>query len=394
MLRLLLILLMLGGRHSARAQEELVTPARFLARVPFHQFTGGVIVFQARFSNFPDTLNFILDSGSGGISLDSATALYFGLKPTPSNRTIRGIGGTKQVSFLHHQSLHLGGISVDSLSFHINDYSLLNSVYGEKIDGIVGYSLLSRYIVQVNYDSSWMDIWTKGSMRYPRGGFLLHPQINTLPVQGLRVRDRRRLEARFLYDMGAGLNMLLSSEFVRDSNLLRKDRRFFAKEAEGLGGKVDMNITVMREVRIGPYKFRNVPVYVFDDPYNVTSYPNLGGLLGSDLLRRFNACINYERGEIYLVPNSHFYDPFDYGYCGLELYLVDGQIVIGDVARNSPAEQVGLLEGDVVVAVNKNFSQNLTVYKAMLQQPHERIDLVFTRGGELKTISFLVKSIL
>jgi hypothetical protein len=392
--RVLLLLFLLCGSRAVQAQEKPGAPARLLTRVPFHQFTGGVIVFQARLSDFPDTLNFILDSGSGGISLDSLTALSFGLEPVPSTRTIRGIGGTKLVSFLHHQSLKLPGLSVDSLSFHINDYSLLNAVYGEKIDGIVGYSLLSRYIVKVNYDSSWMDIYTKGDMRYPRGGHLLHPQINTLPVQPLRVRDRRTLNARFLYDMGAGLNMLLSTSFLNDSGLLRKDRRFFAKEAEGLGGKVDMNLTILRDVRIGPYKFRNVPVYVFDDIYNVTAYPNLGGLLGSDLLRRFNATINYERGEIHLLPNSHFDDPFDYGYCGVELYLIEGRIVIGDVARNSPAEKAGMLEGDIVVAINKNFTQNLTLYKAMLQQPNERIDLVYTRNGELRSVSFMVKSIL
>ncbi|RYY92017.1 MAG: signal protein PDZ, partial [Chitinophagaceae bacterium] len=286
-----LLFLLLFGLHllPARAQEEFVSPSRMLARMPFHRFTGGLIVFNARFDSFPDTLNFILDSGSGGISLDSSLVLAFGLTPTPSNRTIRGIGGVKKVSFLHGRTLHMPGLSVDSLSFHVNDYSLLTSIYGERIDGIVGYSLLSRYIVKVNYDSSWLEFWSKGSLRYPRGGFMLHPQINSLPVQAVRVRDQRQIDGRFLYDMGAGLNMMFSTDFIRDSGFLKKGRRMFAKEAEGMGGKADMNLTVIRQIRLGPFRFRNVPVYVFQDTFNITSYPTLGGLIGSDLLRRFNS---------------------------------------------------------------------------------------------------------
>ncbi|GAB4093288.1 aspartyl protease family protein [Flaviaesturariibacter terrae] len=394
MLRLLIVLLFCCPMLPAAAQEEFIEPSHFITRVRFHQFTGGLIVFNALFSNAPDTLNFILDSGSGGISLDSNLAERLQLKPQLSNRIIRGIGGIKKVSFVHGQTLRLPGLNIDSLNFHINDYSLLTSIYGERIDGIVGYAVLSRYIIKVNYDSSWIEFWSKGNIRYPRGGFMLHPQINTLPVQTLRVRDERPVRGRFLYDMGAGLNMMFSTDFLRDSGLLKKKRRLYAKEAEGMGGKVDMSMTVIREVRLGPYKFRNVPVYVFEDSFNVTSYPTLGGLVGSDLLRRFNAIINYDRSEFYLVPNSHFQDPFEYGYCGLELYLVNDVIIIGDVARGSPAERAGLREGDVVLSINKNFSQNLSAYKALLVQTNEPVHLVFRRGTELREVTFMVKSIL
>ncbi|RYY67646.1 MAG: PDZ domain-containing protein [Chitinophagaceae bacterium] len=394
MRRLFFLLLLFSQLHSVAAQEEFIEPARFITRVRFHQFTGGLIVFNARFGNFPDTLNFILDSGSGGISLDSSIVAAFGLNPVPSTRTIRGIGGIKQVSFLHNQSLHLPGLSIDNMAFHVNDYSLLTSIYGERIDGIVGYSVLSRYIIKVNYDSSFIEFWSKGAIRYPRGGFMLRPQINTLPVQALRVRDERFVDGRFLYDMGAGLNMMFSTDFVRDSGFLKKGRRMFAKEAEGMGGKVDMHMTVIRQVRLGPYRFRNVPVYVFQDTFNVTSYPTLGGIIGSDLLRRFNAIINYERGEFYLVPNTHFDDNFEYGYCGLELYLVDGVIIVGDIARGSPAEKAGLKEGDVVVGINKNFTQNLSTYKAILTQPNEQVHIVFRRDNVLREVTFAVKSIL
>src|SRR5262245_7112067 len=93
------------------AQEEFIEPAsRFLTRVHFAQLTGGVILVQGQFGNFPDTMNFILDTGSGGISLDSTTADYLKLKPIPSDKTIRGIAGIRQVSFVNNEKLTLGNL--------------------------------------------------------------------------------------------------------------------------------------------------------------------------------------------------------------------------------------------------------------------------------------------
>lgn len=390
--RLIFFLLLLT--HGAFAQEEFIQPSRQLTRMPMELLTGGVIILQARFSDKPDTLNFILDTGSGGISLDSTTTRYFGLTPTPSDRTIRGIGGIRQVSFLYNQKLRLPGLTIDSLNFHVNNYELLTAVYGLRIDGIIGYSVLSRYIVKLNFDSLHVEFWTKGSLKYPRGGYLLKPIISTLPVSFLRVRDEGTFSSRFLFDTGAGLNMMLSTDFVADSALLHRKRKLYAKQAEGLGGKIDMNMTVIKEVKLGPYKFRNVPVYIFDDEYNITSYPYLGGLIGNDLLRRFNIILNYERRDFYLVPNSHFNEPFDYSYTGIDFYLSDGRILLGDVAKGSPAEAAGLKEDDVVIAINKNFTQSLQAFKAALQGNKEKIKIIVLRDGILLEYEFKVKSIL
>ncbi|HEY6955250.1 MAG TPA: PDZ domain-containing protein, partial [Flavisolibacter sp.] len=148
------------------------------------------------------------------------------------------------------------------------------------------------------------------------------------------------------------------------------------------------------EVKLGPYKFRNVPVYVFNDSFNITSYPFLAGLVGNDILRRFNVILNYDRRDIYLTPNSHFNEQFDYSYTGIELYYVDGKVIIGDVAKDSPAEKAGLKEDDIVFAVNKNFSQNLQQYKAAIQNTGDRLQIIIQRDGNIIQYELKVKSIL
>lgn len=391
----LLLFPLLFASARMNGQEEFIEPpARFLTRIPFEQLTGGIILMKARFDNFPDTLNFILDTGSSGISLDSTTVEYLKLKPVPTNRTIRGVAGIKKVSFLYDHTLHINDFTMDSLDFHVNDYTILTEVYGQRIDGIIGYSLLSRCIVKVDYDSLKIDFFTKGTYRYPKGGYLFKPILNTLPVASLRVKDASTSNSRFLFDIGAGLCMMLNRDFVKDSLLLKRKRKFFLKQAEGLGGKLDMDLTVIKEIKIGPYKFKKVPIYVFDDTYNVTSYPYLGGLIGNDVLRRFNIILNYPKRDIYLLPNKHFFENFDYSYSGIELYLVDNAITVGDVAKGSPAEKAGVKEGDIIVAIDKNFTQNLSLYKIALQVTNQRVQLIIKRDGQLKEIEFKVKSIL
>ena len=391
----ILFCFLLAVSIPATAQEQFVDgPSRLLTSFRFKQLSGGVIMFNARFANFPDTLNFILDTGSGGISLDSTTVDYFHITPTPSDLTILGIAGIRKVSFIYNQKLRLPGLTVDSLNFHINNYDILTQVYGEKIDGIVGYSLLSRYIFNINYDSSSISIFTNGRMKYPRGGWLYEPILRTLPVQTARIKDAVATNSRFLFDIGAGLCMMLNKDFIEDSNFLDKKRVLYAKEAEGVGGKVDMHMTVIKEMRMGPYRFKNIPVFVFDDTYNLTSYPYLSGIIGNDILRRFNLILNYAKREFYFMPNRHYQEGFDYAYSGIELYYVDGEIILGDVAKASPAEVAGLQEGDVLIGINNLLGANIQQYKLALQGAGEKVRVIVTRDGKLMEFNFKIKSIL
>ena len=159
--------------HPLSAQEEFVpAPAKHITTFSFTMLTGGIIILHAALDNFKDSLNFVLDTGSGGISLDSTTCVYLALPKKMSDRTVRGIAGMKTVEFTYNHSLHLPGLTVDNLDFHINDYDILTSAYGIRIDGIIGYSFLSRYLVMIDYETSMIDVYSPGTYKYPHGGFL------------------------------------------------------------------------------------------------------------------------------------------------------------------------------------------------------------------------------
>ena len=352
------------------------------------------MIIRATYENLKDSFNFILDTGSGGISLDSTTCDSYNLVGRKSDTTITGIGGKRKVSFIFNKTLRFPGLKLDSLNFHINNYEVLTSVYGEKIDGIIGYNFFSRYIVHINFDSHYVEVFTPGKMQYPSGGYTLHPAFTSLPIQYAQIRDSRKLAHHFYFDTGAGLCFLMSDRFAEDSSILFKKRKPLLTQAEGMAGKVQMRLTVIKELKLGPYRFRNVPTYLYKDDYNVMSYPFSGGLLGNELLRRFNMTINYGEREIHLLPNSHFREFFDYAYTGMAIYYLEGRILVEDIIDGSPSQKAGLRIGDEIFGVGNNLSQNIQQYKNLLQVANKRLRVLVIRDGQILELFLKTGSIL
>src|SRR5664279_5145673 len=242
------LLLSLIGIAGIQAQKSSGS-AKLITQIPFTTFTGGVVVVRAQLIGYPDTLNFIMDTGSGGISLDSTTCIRLNINPTGTDRLIMGIGGVRQLRFVNNKSLLIGNLQVDSLNFHVSDYDILSSVYGDRIDGIIGYSFFSRYIVKIDYDSSQMYVYTKGNIKYPGGGYAFKPNIVSLPVENAMIKDLREVTPRFYFDTGAGLCLLLNSDFIRESSILYPDKKPLPTQAQGMGGKANMQVTVLKEFK-------------------------------------------------------------------------------------------------------------------------------------------------
>lgn len=378
----------------SNAQKRAPLEATYVTRFPFKMYSGGVMIIKACFENVKDSFNFVLDSGSGGISLDSTTCSEYNINAKQTDTTITGIAGVKKVSFIFNKSLHFPGLKLDNLNFHVGDYEVLTSVYGEKIDGIIGYSFFSRYIVKINFDSLFVEVYNPGKIKYPKGGTTLKPLFTFLPIQPVELRDKRKVNFNFYFDTGAGLCFLITEKLNSDSSILMGKRKPVVTQAEGLGGKLQMRLTVLKEVKLGPYRFRNVPTYLYKDDYNITSYPFTGGLIGNELLRRFNLTINYPNREIHLLPNLRFNERFEYGYTGFSIYYIGGKIIVEDIIKDSPADKAGFKVDDEILTVGSNFSKNIREYKDLLQEPKMKIPVIIKRDGMLMTINLFTGSIL
>lgn len=376
------------------AKANFKSSSSLLASIPFSTLTGGIIILRVTLNDLPDTLNFILDTGSGGISLDSSTVSYYHLPVVPSNTMVKGISNIKKVNYVPNQLLHFSNLEVNHLDFFINDYTTLSRSNGIRINGIIGYSFLKRYVVKVNYDKNLLEIFSPGKVKYPKRGMLIKPRINGIPVFDACLSDSGTHFNRFYFDTGAGLGMLVSESYERDSSVLKKGNKITVAKVDGPGGEASLKLSVVRQIKIGNYTFKKVPVHILKDEYNVTEYPTLGGVIGNDVLRRFNLVINYGEMEIHLTPNSHFRDPFDYSYTGLYMLVANEQVIIEDVLKGSPGEKAGLEPGDVLVSIDNISNGDLQFYLNLLRGVGARLKIVIMRNGKIKVTHLKVMNIL
>ena len=111
-------------------------------------------------------------------------------------------------------------------------------------------------------------------------------------------------------------------------------------------------------------------------------------------MRRFNTVLNYPKQEFYIKPNNHYLDPFDYSYTGLSFSLVNNAITVTNIIPDSPAEKAGLKEGDIIIGVETNFSNNIQAYKILLQNAKAKLRVTVVRNGQSQVIELKVESIL
>ena len=376
-------------QHTIAAEK-----AKPITRFSFIILNGGTIIIRAQIDSISDTLNFILDTGCGGMSLDSTTAAEFNIPTVKTDIEVVGIAGTKKLSFAYNHSLRLPGLNVDSVQFHINDYDILTCANGIKIDGIIGYGFFKRYIVSIDYDENIIEVYDTAHFKYPRNGYYLHPVINPLPHQEILLTDSVATISSLIFDTGAGLFSLLNNKCVNEKDLLMRKRKRYKTQAEGIGGKKLAEITIINKIKIGNYSFRDVPVYLMDDEYNVTGYPSGCGLIGNEILRRFNTIINYHDNIIFIKPNSHYYDNFDYAYTGLSVYNIDNKVTVTDIMPSSPGDKAGFLPDDIIVAIDNVIILNVQQCKNLFQNADRTLFIWIERDGKTMPKKLEIKNIL
>ena len=364
-----------------------------LTKFGFQVLNGGTIIIKAQLDTIADTLNFILDTGCGGISLDSATAEEYHIPSVKTNINVIGIAGTRQLSFAYNHTLSLNGYKIDNLQFHLNDYDILTAANGMKIDGVIGYSFFKRFIVSINYDESIISVYDTANFQYPAKGYYLYPLINPLPHQEVIMSDAKTITNNLIFDTGAGLFSLLNNKCAKESGLLNKKRKKYSIQAEGIGGKKQAELTVINKIKLGRFSFRNVPLYLMDDDNNVTGYPTGCGLIGNEILRRFNVIFNYPQGSIYLKPNSHYYDLFDYSYTGLSVYTIDNKVTVTEIMPNSPGEKAGFMPEDIIVTIDNALINNVQQCKTLFQNTDKTLMVWVLREDTTKLLKLEIKNI-
>jgi predicted aspartyl protease len=369
--------------------------AQKITTIPFEELYGGVIKIKATVGDYTDTLSFIFDTGSSHISLDSTTVAEMQIATNQTENFVNGIGGLKKTSKTNPLSLHLPNLTLSNLKFNVNDYTILEESYGERIDGIIGFAFINQYLLNVNFDSAIINVYKRGTnYKKPKRSYLWNFDINYLPTSIINFKDELKQQTPFYIDCGAGLALLVTEKYAKDSMFLKKSKKPIVVQIEGVSGSSVSRLTTVKEVKLGPYKFKNVPTYLFNDQFNLLQYPKSVGLIGNDILRRFNWWLDYSKQQLYLTPNKNFYDSFDYSYTGLSVFLVNGLVTITDIIEGSPGYKAGFMKNDIIISIDNTFITSVKQTKLFFQNPKKVFKIIVMRNKEPIALYIKIQSIL
>ncbi|MFZ9046028.1 MAG: aspartyl protease family protein [Cyclobacteriaceae bacterium] len=281
------------------------------------------------------------------------------------------------------------------------DYIELKKNLGEDIFGIFGYEVFSRFIVKIDYDKLEVTFYDPKKFRKPLGykTYDLHLE-NTKPYITSVVKQNDKTDTlKLMVDSGASHALLL--DLNESKYLARPDSTLETSLGHGLGGEIPGRIGRFKEYQIGNFSFDDVLVSIPDVGIysNSIKRGSRHGTVGGAMLKRMNPIIDYYNGKIHLQRSSYYREPFRWDMSGLRISYLENpsRIEITGITPNSPAEDIGLKVGDVVININgmNIISHKLSdIYGHLKRKENRKIRIEVERDHERMRFIFRLRKMI
>jgi len=292
----------------------------------------------------------------------------------------------------------------DILILEENPFNL-SEITGIQIHGLLGASFFKNSVIEIDYRRQKLIFHNPTTFKAPRRSYT---KIN-VEILGNKpyleasctLMNGTTVDLKLLVDTGAGLPLLLHNN--THPSLELPEQYILGKLGIGLGGYIEGFMGRTSKLRIEEdIVFDNVLTSFQDISEAVTMgtiWPR-NGLIGNQLLMRFDVIIDFVKEEMYLKPKSRFKRKFQMDKSGLVLVAIgtdlDNFMIQGTIA-GSPAEHAGLLHGDRLVRINgipaKGYSLE-HIHRILQKREGKRIRLVVYRNGKNQKISFELKELI
>jgi predicted aspartyl protease len=171
--------------------------------IPF-ELTNNLVILQGSI-NGSRPLAFILDTGASTTVISDSRAKELGLKlEGKTDATTQG--GSIAVSFVKGVSLNLSGVEFPGMTLAAIRLSGLEAGLGRTVDGILGYEVFNRFVVEIDYASKVVRFYEPQGYKYSGRGEVIPISIedNTPFVIG-RITGPKPIEGKFLIDRCWGI---------------------------------------------------------------------------------------------------------------------------------------------------------------------------------------------
>jgi predicted metalloprotease with PDZ domain len=146
---------------------------------------------------------------------------------------------------------------------------------------------------------------------------------------------------------------------------------------------------MLSSLSIGSYEFVSIPVNIAFAEAGALSWPEVMGILGNEILMRFNMFVDLQQKRIFLEPNQLYHEAFEVNCSGLELVMDDTfeNLIVDYIYTDSPAEESGIKVGDEIIQIDGVSTADLQLpqIRSILSQDGQEVDILVSREGELYT---------
>ena len=292
----------------------------------------------------------LFDTGGANI-VTPELARQIGLK-TEGALQGRGVGEkSEDVALSKVGSLRVGDVTVSNQVFAIYALGSLASAEGVAQSGLIGYEVLKRFTVRVDYENSRLTLTDPAVFAYEGKGttvpFQFHGHVPQ--VEG----EIDGIAGRFDIDTGSRASITLLGPFAEKHNL--KDRyaaRVEAVTGWGVGGAARSLVARAGTLRLGSVEVASPVTELSLQKKGSFTDPYVAGNVGAGVLKRFNIVFDYANQKLIFEPNALASKPDVFDRSGMWLNQGEAGFEVIDVVPGGPAAQAALRSGDRILAVD------------------------------------------
>ncbi|WP_373519779.1 aspartyl protease family protein [Pricia sp.] len=382
-------------------------------------------------------LSFILDSGVDKPILFNLSDQDSVQINNVSEISIKGLGDGEPIKALrsHGNTFKTKNIANrDQQLYVVLDKTMnFSTTLGIPIHGIIGYDLFRDFVVEIDYG--------RNILKFHDPTTYVHRKNRRQEILPLAIIQKKayidgnlilkgELPVRLLVDTGSSDAIwLFENGAIHVPDTYYED--FLGK---GLNGNIFGKRTKVDTIQIGRFVLKDAKA-AFPDKKSFGAIKNLGsrnGSVGGEVLKRFNIIFDYGRNTIALRKNRNFNAPFQYNLSGLSLqhdgvrYISESitdsrgviyseeksfgdvqilfenrtrlslvpEIIVSGIRAGSPAHEAGLLEGDVILAVNGKRIHRYKIQEVLEmlnEKDGKRVKVQVERHAQDLTFSFVLK---
>ena len=345
-------------------------------------------------------LDFILDTGAGATFFDVNHAKQLGLK-IGSAFTVRGTGpGTAAGGRIDGASVSLAGTDVKQPVPSAIDLSTLPSREGHRMDGILGFDFISRFVVAIDYVKQELRLYDPAAFHYSGPGTTLpvtffnnHPHVDA----EVKLADGTKIPGRMIVDVGSAASLSLTKPFVEANHLLDRVGPTVRRHGGGgVGGANWSNVGRVEGLRLGTLELSRPTTALFGDSAGVYSTRGTWvGNIGGEILRRFTVFLDYKHNRMILEPNGGTSEAFESDMSGIGFVMDDNlqTLIVDSVVPDSPASASGIVVRDTITAIDGRPATPLELreLRKRFKRDGERVSLTIRHGGETKTVVIVTR---